>query len=45
MKEIITSANEICWATGKYSSNCDCNTCDHSFECSGSNVDDDDDEE
>ena len=24
-----------CWATGNYTDECDCEVCDHRFECSG----------
>ena len=34
------NSNEKCWETGVYSGDCDCSTCDHSHECSGSNTDD-----
>lgn len=34
-------ANERCWSTGIYTNNCDCGMCDHSYECSGSDTDDD----
>lgn len=34
-------ANEKCWQTGIYNTECDCGLCDHSYECSGSSVDDD----
>lgn len=32
--------NDLCWETGHYSDKCDCNTCIHRDECSGSNADD-----
>ena len=41
MKDVIDRANEFCWQTGKYNDECDCNMCEHSFECSGSGKDDD----
>ena len=33
---------EHCWATGEYSDECDCEMCEHKFECSGYEGDDDD---
>ena len=30
---------EMCWRYGNYSDECDCNLCNHSFECSGSGDD------
>lgn len=33
-------ANEFCWQTGHYTSTCDCGSCPHSDECSGSDADD-----
>lgn len=29
------SPTEICWETGKYTDECDCELCDHKHECSG----------
>ena len=34
--------NELCWSTGVYSDACDCYTCPHRSECSGSDMDDND---
>jgi len=33
-------ANETCWETNTYSSECDCSTCEHRHECSGSDAED-----
>jgi len=30
---------EKCWETGEYNDECDCEMCDHKFECSGYEVD------
>lgn len=27
--------NELCWQTGNYTDNCDCELCSHKYECSG----------
>lgn len=35
--------NIICWETGKYTDDCNCDTCDHQYECSGSGYNDEDD--
>ena len=36
---------EICWETGNYSDNCNCDFCEHKSECSGyEDYDDIDDE-
>lgn len=32
---------ELCWETGNYTDDCDCELCDHNFECSGYDRDDD----
>lgn len=37
--------NELCWELGLYSDDCSCSECSHSHECSGSDVDDEDDDE
>lgn len=39
------SPNDICWETGKYSGDCNCSTCDHSYECSGSDCNNDEDDD
>ena len=31
---------EQCWETGEYKDDCDCEMCDHRFECSGYEGDD-----
>lgn len=33
---------ELCWQTGNYTDNCDCELCDHQGECSGCENNDDD---
>ena len=33
--------NEICWTTGVFTDLCDCNLCPHRFECSGSEMEED----
>lgn len=35
--------SDICYATGNYTDDCVCEICDHRFECSGYNDDEDDD--
>ena len=35
---------ENCWATGEYTDECDCEMCEHRFECSGYEGDDDDED-
>ena len=40
----IDSPNDLCWATGVYNSNCDCYMCEHQYECSGSTVDNDEED-
>lgn len=35
--------NEMCWKTGLWLDVCDCQTCSHRSECSGSDLHDDDD--
>lgn len=32
---------ELCWETGNYTDDCDCELCCHNFECSGYDSDDD----
>lgn len=27
--------NELCWSTGNYTDECDCEFCSHKHECSG----------
>ena len=34
---------EDCWETGIFNSDCECSMCDHKYECSGSNIDENDD--
>lgn len=36
--------NERCYQTGNYTDECDCNLCIHQRECSGSEVDEEDEE-
>jgi hypothetical protein len=36
--------SDICYATGNYTDDCVCEICDHRFECSGYNDDDEDDD-
>ena len=36
---------EICWETGNYSDNCNCDFCEHKSECSGYEDHDDMDDE
>lgn len=28
-------ATELCWQTGNYTDDCDCEVCEHNYECSG----------
>ena len=35
---------DICWNTGRFTDDCDCEMCDHKDECSGNDNHDDDDE-
>lgn len=37
-------ANEKCWITGMWDDMCICELCEHNYDCSGSNVDWDDDD-
>ena len=30
-----------CWETGEYTDDCNCGCCDHKEECSGADLDDD----
>ena len=39
------SSEEKCWSTGEYTDDCICETCNHAYECSGSNIKEDDDDE
>ena len=32
---------EKCWRTGIYTDECNCDFCEHQFECSAGNIDDD----
>lgn len=32
---------ELCWQTGAYTDNCECEFCEHKEECSGYEEDDD----
>ena len=36
--------NDICWETGRYNDRCNCSACDHKYECSGSDSDDEEEE-
>lgn len=36
---------DICWQTGNYTPECECEFCDHKHECSGYTGDDEDDDE
>ena len=36
---------EKCWQTGIYTDDCECEFCEHKFECSGYEGDYDDDED
>ena len=36
--------NERCWETGQFTDDCDCELCDHNFECSGYEDSEDEDE-
>lgn len=40
----MSDLNEMCWNTGDFRDGCDCMTCEHRYECSGSDLTDDDDE-
>ena len=40
----LMDATEKCWITGDYSDDCICEFCDHKYECSGYEDDEDDDE-
>ena len=37
--------NDRCYQTGNYTDDCDCNLCSHQRECSGSDLEDEDDYE
>lgn len=39
------SAMDICYATGRYTDECDCSICPNKYECSGSPEDEDECEE
>ena len=39
------SSNELCWESGEFNDNCDCECCEHKSECSGYEDHDDIDEE
>ena len=34
---------ELCWQTGNYTEECVCEFCAHKYECSGSDLDEDED--
>lgn len=36
-----SNPTEHCWSTGEFSDDCICEFCDHKFECSGYDEDDD----
>ena len=36
---------EKCWSTGEWNDMCDCQLCDHKYECSGREMEDEDDDE
>lgn len=42
MLDDIQTANEICWTTGIYTADCNCQICSHSRTCGRSNAGDDD---
>lgn len=33
--------NDLCWETGEYTDDCICDFCDHKYECSGYEDDND----
>ncbi len=35
------NSNDTCWETGNYTDDCDCDLCEHRYECSGYNEEDD----
>lgn len=41
-KKSIKEFDEQCYETGVYNDNCDCELCEHKYECSGSNIDEED---
>ena len=41
----VETRNEICWATGIYDNDCECEICEHKNECSGYDHEEDDDKE
>ncbi len=43
-EKIMVDSTEMCWNTGDFRDGCDCMTCEHRYECSGSDLTDDDDE-
>ena len=36
---------ERCWETGEYSDDCECRFCQHQYECSGADLDDEEDDD
>ena len=45
MSDVSYLANEKCWETGCFGDMCCCEVCIHQHECSGSECDDEEDEE
>ena len=39
------NVNDICWSTGNYTDECDCEFCSHKHECSGYEGDNEGEEE
>ena len=39
--QTVDEFNENCWTNGTYNDNCFCEVCEHRYECSGSDADDD----
>ena len=39
---MVHEATERCWQTGEWSDECSCELCEHRYECSGSDADDED---
>lgn len=42
MEVTIMYPTELCWLTGSFEDNCECEFCEHKYECSG--YEDDEDE-
>lgn len=43
-KDDLLMPTELCWQTGNFTDDCECELCDHKEECSGYEDDDDDED-